>query len=516
MPCYKTMVLRIYRPDRCKRELMDTALLSYTRALEQLLRCCKPAALMLAGSEERVTRARVQALATAVVLKSLNQFGVQPFKDALKQEFSTIMLGYIARWRKTDGCAGYPCVRLEPQETAERMQMLVSQYDRGALPAGTARRQMASLLSHSGRVHPLYFGRYAEKRDYCLLYDPETDRFYAKLYLLNAQNRLSAPPPGRELRVVAPGLPPARETKAFRRFIVVPLAFGKEQEAVLRQALNRPQILRTAKLVRRGDAYMLVLSIEVCTDAAIVPETTMGIARSFGRLTYTVCGSDGQIVEQAELLPDQTDARLFCLAKEITTCARRMRAQVVMESDGGYGDGLVFPGSPVPQTAFPARDYARLGQILRYKLPEASLPPPAFVSGSGLNISCPRCGASTRRNRLSARMFACVSCGYAAPFTFIGSGNLALKLRKYADDKVPIYVREARDTRYYYNDTLGFSCTLPAGSAEIDALYELNLMVKGRQEAWCEGKKYAMLCKLRAAENIADAVRWVTVRQEDD
>lgn len=512
MPCYKTLTLRLHQPDRQKRALIDAALLSYTRALEQLLRHGKKQAVALARTKQRVTRAQVLTLADAGTLKALNIYAIQPFKDALKQDFCSIVLGFIARWQKTNGRAGYPCVRLEPEEADERVHTLLERYDRGDVSDSDAERQLSSLLSHSGRVHPLYFGRYAARRDYCLLYDPDTGRFYVKLYLLNAQNRMPAPLPGRVLRVVAPGLPPARETGATRRFIVVPLAFGKEQEAVLRQALNRPQILRTARLVRRNDAYFLVLSVEVFCQACIVPQTTMGVARTFGGLTCTVCDTDGQVVENVTLPSAANRVELFRLANNITTRARSARAQVVLEADGGRGDGLISQNDTARASAFSVWDYMRLGQMLCYKLLEAGLPPPVFVSGSGIYAACPRCGTVTRRNRLSAKMFACVSCGYAASSQFVGSRNLACKLRKYADNKVPVYVRVENGMHHFYNKTLGFSCTLPANGGDATVLYELSLLTKGRQAEWYDGKKYAMFCKLRAAKNIRDVIRWVTVK----
>ncbi|MFT8889377.1 MAG: hypothetical protein ABF904_11240 [Ethanoligenens sp.] len=515
MPCFKTLSLQIHAPGQQKQALMDAAMLSYTRALEQLLRQCKEPALALARAGGRVTRAQVQALADSKMLRALNVYDVQPFKDALKQDFSTMLLGFIARWQKTGGHVGYPCVRLEPDEAEVHIQALLERYDGGRLSSAEAHGQLAACLSHSGRVHPLYFGRYAAHRDYCLLYDPQTDRFYAKMYLLNARNCLPAPPVQRVLHVVAAGLPPAHETGVSRRFIVVPLSFGKEQQAVLRQALDRPQILRTARLVRRGDAYSLVLSVEVYCTACVVPQTTMGVARTVGGLTCTVCDKHGEVTQNMLLapVPGRQAQMLFSFAKTITARALEARAQVILEANGGRGDGVALPKDEHARASvFSGWDYARLGKILRYKLLEAGLPPPAFVSGGGLNSTCPRCGAVTRRNRLTPLLFACVSCGYAAPFQFIGSRNLAVKLQKYAGNKVPVYVREENGVRHFFNDILGFSCTLSAGIGDAHVFYELSLMAKGQQETWCDGKKYAMLCKLRAAENIRDAVRWVPVK----
>lgn len=512
MPCYKTLSLEIREPGRRKRELMDTALLSYTRALEQLLRQCREPVQALARGGRRVTRAQVQALADKDMLRALNIYGVQPFKDSLKQDFATILLSFAARWQKSGGQAGYPCVRLEPEEADARIRALTDAYDAGMLSAAEMRGRLAVVLAHSGRVHPLYFGRYAAARDYCLLYDPGTGRFFAKLHLLNAKSRLPPAPFGRELRVVAPGLPSAQATDGPRRFIVVPLSFGKAQQEVLRQALDHPQILRTARLVRHGDAYRLVLSVEVSCNACVVPQATMGVARAAAALACTVCGRDGAVQENA-MLSARGGQMLFCMAKEITARALEARAQVVLEANGGRGDGfLLRDGGRFQPEVFPAGQYMRLEHILRYKLVEAGLPPPVCVSGSGLNITCPRCGAVTRKNRLSPQMFACVACGYAAPFPFVGSRNLAVRLQKYAGNKVPVYVREENGMRHYFNDALGFSCTVPAEDGETVVFYELSLMAKGRQEDWCEGKKYAMLCKLRAAEDIRNAVRWVPVK----
>ncbi len=514
MACYKTLSLRIYRPGAQKRLIMDEAILRYTCALEALLRRCRERVLALAEAGKPVLRAQALALAGADDLRALNVFGIQPFKDSLRQDFARMVLGFLSHWKKTGGNAAYPCVRIEPGELDERFADLTARYDAGELSDRTFRTETNALFLHCERLHSLYFGRYAENRDYCLLYDPVSRRFYAKLHLLNAKDRLPAPPAGKTLRVVAPGLPPAKTGRSKRRFIVVPLAFGRAQETLLRQALDCPKILHTARLLRRKDAYYLILSVEAAVRPRIPVRSTMGVARTGGGLTYTVCDGDGAVRESGRITPVPGRQMLFLLAGEVVRTAAKAGSQVILEANGGRGDSFVRRGGSSGRSGvFPAVQYARLGQILRYKLPEAGLPAPVFLSGNGINTACPRCGASTYKNRLTPRLFACISCGYAGPFEYIGSRNLAMKLKKYAANRVPVYVKELPDgSHLYYNHTLSFSCTLAASEGDGRVLYELSLMAKGSAGTWHEGRQYSMLCKLRTADDIRSAVRWVPMK----
>lgn len=513
-PCYKTLTLRLYAPGRAKRALLDNAVLRYTRALELLLRLCRARVEGL-SADARVTRVQAAALADAQTMRALNVYDVQPFKDSLKVDFTNTVLAYLARLRRSDGRVSYPCVRLEPDEAAALFDARLREAEAGKLPPLEAQGRIDWVCAREGRLHSLYFGRYAAQRDYCLLYAPESGRFFAKLHLLSAAQRVPAPPQERqELRVVAPGLPPARDDAAKRRYIIVPLAFGKRQEAMLRQALTVPRMLHTARLVRRADgAYDLVVSVEVQAGPSVRPRCTMGLARAPGGVCCTVRASDGATLDERmfptapgaaarDTVAQRGGQALFSLARAAAALAVSHRAQVVLEADGGRGDGLTaVPASVMP--AFPVWRYARLTQLLRCKLVEAGLPAPALVSGKGLFAACPRCGCVTRKNRLTAQLFICTACGYAAPAQFVASRNLAARLEKYATNKIPISVHTRPDgSRQYTNAVLGFACALPPGADEAQVCYELRLFVNEQLRLWTAGKKYAMLRKLHDASDL--------------
>lgn len=507
-PCYKTLTLRLYAPGRAKRALLDDAVLRYTRALELLLRLCRARVEGL-SADARVTRVQAAALADAQTMRALNVYDVQPFKDSLKVDFTNTVLAYLARLRRSDGRVSYPCVRLEPDEAAALFDARLREAEAGRLPPSEAQGRIDWVCAREGRLHSLYFGRYAAQRDYCLLYAPESGRFFAKLHMLSAAQRVPAPPQERqELRVVAPGLPPARDAAAKRRYIILPLAFGKRQEAVLRQALAVPRMLHTARLVRRADgAYDLVVSVEVQAGPSVRPRCTMGLARAPGGVCCTVRASDGATLDE-RMFPAAPGAAarggqaLFLLARDVAALAVSHRAQVVLEADGGRGDGLTAGPAPAA-LAFPVWRYARLTQLLRCKLVEAGLPAPALVSGKGLFAACPCCGCVTRKNRLTAQLFICTACGYAAPAQFVASRNLAVRLEKYATNKIPISVHTRPDgSRRYTNAVLGFACTLPPGADEAQVRYELRLFVDEQLRQWITGKKYAMLRKLHDAPDL--------------
>ena len=510
MPFYKTVSLRIYRPSQGKMNLLDDAVLRYTRALEFLLRACQKSVVHFARGTERATRSKMRVFVTAEKMRSLNQFDVQPFKDSLKQDFVTLALGFITRFRKMGEQTSYPCIRLESDEADKQIHTILECLEKGELSESCALSKLDSTFTRINRLHSLYFGRYALNRDFCLLYNKETNRFLAKLYLVNTAHHLPAHFVQDSCMVaVAPGMPPMKPSHAARRFIIVPLAFGREQEQILHRALNYPKMLHTARLVRRKDAYDLILSVEVLPAHSIVSKGILGIVRSFEGICAVFRGQDQAEFEQY-FFPSEKN--LFKLAKKIIDRASFLQAQVVLESNGGRGDGLAFPGAPRP---FSAHLYEKLAQILQYKLIEVGLPAPIFLSGIGLNSTCPRCGASTQKNRLTREMFACIKCGYATEARFVGGYNLAKRPQQYAINRVPIYLQKNTDgSCFCFNKILEFSCVVPSDEEKSAILYQLSLMIRSQDDDWYDGKKYAMLCKLRSAENLQDAVRWVKVRKK--
>lgn len=506
---YKTLMLQIYKPSGCKQAQMDAAILNYSKALQALLYRYREEVTELSNSGQTVTRRQLLELIGHDAAKSLNEFGVQPFKDSLKMEFSSIAATFIASHRKSRN-AGYPVVFLDDSHYRASITGLIRQFDGDEVGRGKFENGCFRLIGRVERPRSLYFGRYAANREYCLLYDEFKDRFYAKLYLMNRVEAVEGNTvSGLSLRYVTEGLPPMLNPPGRKRYIVVPLAFGKKQYGDLKQALNHPEILHTARLLKKERKYYLMINVECASEPPRAASTTMGVSRNVsGGLNYTVCDANGQVREKGTI-SSSSDAsqRLFILSKEVVRIAAGHCSQVVLEANGGKNDRLLFQR----ETAVPLtnRQVVLIADILKYKLPEKRLPPPIEVSANGLFCTCPVCGNHTQRNRISEQLFACISCGYASAAEWIGSENLARRLMKYRRDKVPIYISKNENTMTFYNRSIDFKCVLPSNRSDYSQMYdELNHLVRGTGgEFESNPQKYAVLKKLRQSPDIRDAVR---------
>ena len=508
---YKTLTLQLYRPSGRKRALLDQALLHYSQALQALMEQYRGRIEELSRSETRVTRRMLLGLIDRQTSDGLNRFGVQPFKDSLKIEFASLAAAYIGQ-KKASGGAGYPFTFLDFSRYDSAASDCIGRFDSGRIGFREFKKEFSKLIGRAGNLHSLYFGRYAANRDYCLLYDEFKDRFYAKLYLLNLEDGRSGGDitSGLSLRYVTAGMPPLIGKAGRRRYIVAPLAFGKEQYGDLKRALSDPGLLHTARLVKRGGQYYLMVNLACNPDPAVRAATTMGVARNAsGGLSYTVCDGGGAVLENGRIPAKGGRDLIYASAKAVAEIALENRSQVILEANGGKNDRI-----PLPKNApgcLSCRQCAALNRILRYKLPEKGLPPPVEVSPNGLFFTCPRCQNTTDRNKISEELFACVECGYASGFEWIGSENLAGRLIKYRRNKIPITVSKREGTLLFRNDSLQFQYSLPQSAGDYGPMYD----ALGRYTQSLDGKfqddlkKYVLLKKLRQSHDISKAVRLV-------
>lgn len=501
---FKTVTLQIYRPSRIKRELLDTAMTNYTKALNWLLAQYKDEIMRFAESKKSVNSTELLKLPEKSALKQLNDFNVQPFKDSIKKEFASIASAYIAQVRR--GNAGYPVITISNEEFEEKIRCLIENYTFGNISNKQFIKAENALISRLNRLHMIYFGRYSQNRDYCLLYDQNKQHYFVKVYLLNQSNKLKITKKNEssaDLRYIAPGLPAVEPAKSYARYIILPLAFGKSQKKQLERALIKPSILHTARIVKKDNKYYLLLNIESEQKQKIKAETTMGIARSANGLHYTIPGKTSGTIEARS----SENLNLYSISAKILRYAVEYSSQVILEAGGGKSDRVMQSKRLAP---FSVTDYSRLSAILAYKLPEAGLPTPIEVSANGLYDTCPRCGCKTRKNRIDDEIFACIDCGYAAPIEDIGSLGLALRLNKYKKDRIPIYVEKREGSVRYYNHNLNFEIYLSESNSDLSELYyELALLARSTEHFFVNPKNFSLLKKLRDAENISDVIRFV-------
>lgn len=472
----KTVALKLHRPSAEKQKLLDSAFQRYTEALQFLLDHTEPLALRARMEHEGRFGARgVAALLDRELLRALNDFGVQPFKDSLKMEYAEILAGYFAMqnsWPDT----GFPRFYYPAEAADTAFVQSVRAYTQGDISVGELGRFLRKLYAKQNPNKSMLFARYAAHRDYCLLYDREKDRYYAKLYLLSvrdAQRRGGISRSGRPLQYITKEGGMLEADNRHERYIVVPLEVGAWQRGFLEQALERPEMLATARLIRRGGAYYLLVHVRCAAPALIRAQAVMGVCRGMSGAVAYATYRQQQAAQTGMLswLPrgrELTKNELHCAANEIADAAKEAQAQVVTYKLGSRGDGAGFQGrAPV----LSGREFNRLVAVLAYKLRERGLPEPVYVSPRGLFSRCPECGRSSVGNRFRDGLFLCNACGFSGRAEDTAALSLSATLQRYKENKIVFHSRVGLDGVEIYNELLDVHFRCPEEDGALEAFY---------------------------------------------
>lgn len=433
----RTILLKLHNPSAVKRSILNTAFINYNNAFNYLL---KRAYKDLDNIEERY-KTQKGIYSTLALSKwvgkdlsaEINRFDIQPFKDSLKLDFGMTLASYFVQ-KQTNPSMPFP----------------------GFKPEG---------VTAEDRLRPIYFCRYDTKRCFCFLYDEENRKFFAKLFLMNVKNaKPRSNNPARELSCISKK---NEKAKALKRetFIIVPLSFGKWQESMLRLAVEKPEILRTAHLLMKKNDYYISLSIDLPEDEKREISTFMGVSRGIeNAINYTVVDSNGLLRENgaAEFEtgenPSEKKRNLHNLANKIVETAAANSSMVIVQNLTDKGDKLSWSRDGIVyKPVFGCRMYNELVRILDYKLPQKGLPEPAKVSSVDIFNRCAFCGCNTKKNRFSKNMFLCTNCGSSSRLDSLGSMNLATKLIKYENTPLKLKVKKTEEGLYLQNELIGLN-----------------------------------------------------------
>jgi hypothetical protein len=495
---FHTITLKLHKPGREKRQILNEAMVNYTRAFDFLLqearKCHFDPKEYRTGSKYKLSNWINKDLTA-----KLNEFQAEPFKDSLKLDFAMTFSSYL-ELRDKGKKAGFPRTYAD------------------------SNGDLASLRS-------VFFCRYDTNRNFCLLYDKEKSRYFIKLYLLNQKSaRKSDAPRRNESRLEYVHRNKCRlEGGASKcRFIIVPLAFGKWQEGYLKQALDAPEIIKTARLVKRDDEFFITVNMSFPVDKKIKPETFLGISRGpENSVGITITDRNGAILESSQMEPESNlltagntpSAGLYRLANNIVDIAVKNKAQIILENLSDYKDGIyeVDFGYGKDQKKLSKSAYQALDRILDYKLEYAGLPKPIRVSPFGIFSTCPQCGLNTKRSRSSKGIFLCISCGAAYNIRNLGSLNLANKLMKYNQDNIKIKITREASGIKLTNEILGLELTV---SDVEDVMERLAVEIEGIvEEARQSGdqfisrqdymRKWSMIQKIESLDDFTKHITFI-------
>lgn len=490
----RTVVLKLNKPSKAKQKIIDEALVNYNRALEFLINKANSdwpeLEQRFKGKNGRYNILALSKWIDSGLSLELNRFGVQPFKDSLRLEFAFTMANYLRTMGANPGAAFSDLKVSEP--------------------------------------HPVYFCRYDTKRSYCLLYDEEKKRYYAKLYLLNGSNARAAAVGYDERERLVHIHKDRQVLERSRRkeaYIVVPLSFGRWQEKIIKEAAETPECFKTARLLRKNNEYYLALSIELNKSSDVKTAAFMGVCRGLkNELNYTVVNLKGEVLSSGIIntldkggnVPGIPLNKMHEAANIIADIAAEHKAQVIVQNLTQRGDGLCWSedGREQHLPDYKRKDYNRLTGLLDYKLQWKCLPQPVKVSAVGIFYTCCNCGLNSKRNRFNKDLFICTGCGTAMDIDTLGSLNLAGKLIDYKSSKIKVKVSKADNGVLFTNKILGLDCFSGYGENQLERLKShIQKIIDETKDDASKRKahsvKMGIIKKLKSVENFMDLIEYI-------
>lgn len=514
----RTITLKLHHPSRRKAKVIDEAMLAYSRAYQYLLdKAYEEIEHIENNYRDENGGFRAVSISKWIdreLAKELNSFGIEPFKDSLKIDFSMTLASFLTL-KNMQNEVSYPIAFVPDAKWREYNDRALEELEQGIKSPGAYMKEIRKLSQKCDVLKPIFFCRYALNRDYCLLYDEAKNRYYVKLYMMNVKSdrrKELNTDTGMELKYIHRNGEILEKSHRRERFILVPLEFGKWQEEFLKMSIEQPEMLKTARLLKKGNNYYISINMDIGEKERVKTESYLGLARGLkNAVHFTVVDRKGEMrVSGVVRTPEMSGSSKFLaqdvihsIANEIVSIASQNKSQVIMQAFIDKGDRLQWVGEDnekyMPVLNY--RSYNKLLTILEYKLDGVGLPPPVKVSPVGVFYTCPNCGLHAVRNRFSRDMFICVECGTTMDIESVGSLNIARKLIKYSTGLLKVKVEKSSLGVRFINKDLGldFSPSNPMDCLEefayeikkiIDDFYEsINTMPKDRAFK----KKYSLI-----------------------
>lgn len=531
----RTIMLKLHNPSKRKQQIMDEAMMNYSRAYQFLLdKAHEQIDEIEKGLKDERGKFRAVTLGKWIdkeIARELNSFEIEPFKDSLKMDFSMTLASFLTL-KGMQNEVSYPIAFVSESKWKQSNDDALREVVEGTRTMEQYLRELRKLAQKVGTLKPIFFCRYATNRDYCLLYDSSKDRYYVKLYLMNVKSSNRKMPnieTEHDLQYIHRDGGILEKNSRRERFILLPLSFGKWQEQYLKMALKSPELLKTARLIKKGKEYFLSVNMDVGEAERVKTSTFLGLARGLkNAVHYTVVNREGALVSSGvvqvkagtggspEVLPPNI---IHTLANEIVSIARKKNAQVVMQAFIDRGDKLQWTDeynerfTPVLNY----RSYNKLLSILEYKLDGYGLPPPVKVSPVGVFYTCPNCGLHAARNRFSRDIFICIECGTTMNIEALGSLNIARKLIRYGTGLLKVKVERTSTGVKFINKDLGLEFVpsnpmdcLDEFSEEIrriiaDFYAQINTLAKDRTFK----KKYSLIKRIEEEPDLTKLVEMI-------
>lgn len=518
---FTSIKLKLYKPSIHKKSVIDEAMVNYTKAFYFLLQENK---LKLKDYEKLEGRYRASMISKLIIKhysNVLKSYNIEPFIDSLALDVGALIGSYLSLKQSTKASA-YPEVFGSEEAFNVKYDNLLNSLVNEKGNWKGLDKKLFNLIEKQNKLRSIYFCRYSEKRNYSLLYNPEANRYYVKLYLMNGKNvnrKKIAASKGKQFYYINKDRELFKDGKSKKCYIIVPLCFGNFQEKELVEALKHPEIIKTARLTKENDEYFLIINLKKSCPQDIIPESYMGISRGmYNVVNYSIVNLEGELITSDALGIENKHPRideLHKFSKEVIKIALDNKSQIILEKLY-FGDGLTLVNKDgvINKPILNISNYNRFTDILKYKLEAYGLPKPIFVSSIDIFSSCPSCHNNSKENRFSDKLIICTSCGMVIDIEKTGSLNLSKKLIKYSKDKIIFKAVNVQNSVEFVNNDLEFTLR---PENPFDCADELKAALDNLIESFHDNfstekqhvnfkKKISMIKKLEHSQNYFDII----------
>lgn len=499
---HRTAVFTLHNPTRHIRAVLDEALQNYTRAYSAILDFFSGYTVEEFHAMATYTKPDGEQDTSARTLEtSLFRRGKIPelaelleplearLRASMKSDIAASLLSYVELSVGGEQKPSYP--KPLEEEDIDALHNDALEGLRTIADDLSEETQLRDQVLHTRQpgLRPLLFGNSMPDQGFRIFYNPETHRFYARLYVIGASSRHKKPltMAGQYVDIRNPEDTYMRHEDAKNRddvkdfgtgtrSIFVPLELGRWHETQLRFTEHaflpqrgtgaKPAWPVSAKLVKSGEDYQLHVAFQFPQNERIKPKTYLGVDRSLSYLASgAVMSLDGREVletfdisatelhrligsiEKVTSIKQQkgrvtkgdrrrariADHHIHLCANKIVELALEHQSQVVLE-DLSFVQPRKRPEAGKRGRAFNRilnrRQYQKLQEILETKLKLAGLPHLRKVGTSMTSTTCSRCGCVSKDNfdAEDRSLFHCSECGYEANVYQQAGVNIVRKL----------------------------------------------------------------------------------------
>lgn len=495
---YKTISIKLRRPTAHKKAILDQAIERYTQAFEFLLRQMESRI----GENPSGSKVGYLRLMDREMMNKLEPFGVEPFKDALKLDASMLLATYAGR-AGTGQKTHYPTVRT----TDEDIERLLSSEN------AISMRQLSQVFRKYRKTRPPLFCRFDKNRDYAILQDQKTGRYYVKLFLFNLADSVEAPAhPKAELCYLKPYEESKVSLRRRRRYVIFPLDAGDWQIQHLRDIDEERAQPKSAELISANGAYYINIRLWYEPEAVQPCRSFMGVCRGISsELYYTVCTPEGDNICEGKIQAGSARGRnrIHLLSNEVIRIAREHGSKIVMENLLKRSDKLRVS---IQGQGLQVGEYNMLANFVFYKAELAGLERPVLVSPNSTFYKCPECGSYKKSNRMNETMFLCVSCGNTGKLEAIGSKNLALTLQNYQNSKLAVSYKREGDYLRFYCKVLDLHYICPADGSATEQFAAFLKTVAEQPPPTLRSTQQNILKKFKNMSNVNTSIDYFEIR----